>query len=126
MALPFAFLNRQTVRAPVNPLDKSTVVSIYPRAIEETKYTIQPGVFKIPAGSYKEPSTLVVGPSSWWKELDESQPLLEIPVSSITIADSIVRDYCNGILCCNMGDATPGLFFIPGEHTVTQIQANPD
>lgn len=107
--------NRRTIRSPENPMDKCTIVSIYPKdIIDEVKPTIQPGKFSIPAGSYEEPSILVVGPSSWWREIDEDQPLLEIPNSSIQVADSIVRDYCNGIVGCNMGDSMPGIFFIPG------------
>lgn len=122
MQSPFAYMNRQTVRAPVNPLDKSTIVSIYPKEIVETKPTIQPGIFTLLPGSYEKPSILVVGTSSWWKELDETQPMLEIPVSSIQIADSVVRDYTNGLLACNMGDCMPGLFYVPGEHTVDVIK----
>jgi len=111
----FHDFRRRTIRAPVNPLDVSTVVSILPKEIDERKWTIQPGRFLIPAGSFENPAVLVIGPSSWWKELDEEQPLLEIPCSSIQVADSVVKDYCNGILACNMGDTMPGLFFVPGE-----------
>jgi hypothetical protein len=114
-------LKRQTVRGPVNPLDKSTIVSIYPKDINEVKYTLTPGTFHIFPGSYENPSLLVVGPSSWWREIDEEQPLLEIPVSSIQIADSVVKDYCNGVLGCNMSDSMPGLFYVPGEHTVQTL-----
>jgi hypothetical protein len=114
--------NRRTIRAPVNPMDKSTVVSILPKPISEKKATIQPGIFELPAGSYDKPALLVVGPSSWWREVDENQPLLEIPVSSIQIADSIVRDYCNGLLACNMADQMPGLFYVPGEYTVAKLK----
>jgi hypothetical protein len=113
---------RQTVRGPVNPLDKSTIVSIFPKEIREVKYTITPGEFNILSGTYESPSILVVGPSSWWREIDEEQPLLEIPVSSIQIADSVVKDYCNGILGCNMADAMPGLFYVPGEHTIQTLR----
>lgn len=116
-------LKRRTIRGPVNPLDKSTVVSIYPKRIHETKVTISPGEFIIEPGSYENPSLLVVGPSSWWREIDEEQPLLEIPVSSIQIAHSIVTDYCNGLLGCNMGDAMPGIFYVPGEQTVKSLMA---
>ncbi len=105
---------RRTIRGPVNPLDKSTIVSILPKEIIETKPTIQPGRFVIPPGSVDHPAILVVGPSSWWREIDEDQPLLEIPSSSIQIADSVVKDYCNGILACNMADTMPGLFYVPG------------
>lgn len=114
-------INRMTIRAPVNPLDKSTVVSIYPKEIDEVKHTIQPGRFIVPPGSYDKPSTLVVGPSSWWKEVDEHQPLLEIPVSSIQIADSIIKDYCNGLLACDMANSMPGIFYIPGDIRIVDL-----
>jgi len=114
--------NRRTIRAPVNPLDKSTVISVFPRPIDEVKHTIQPGRFKLDAGSIDKPSILIVITSSWWREIDEEQPLLEIPTSSIQVADSIVRDYCNGLLACNMGNIMPGLFFVPGEFTVELIK----
>lgn len=113
---------RRTVRGPVNPLDKSTIVSIYPKEINEIKVTIQPGRFILQPGSYENPTILVVGPSSWWREFDEQQPLLEIPVSSILIAESVVRDYCNGILACDMGESMPGLFYIPGEMSLIEVK----
>lgn len=113
--------NRRTIRAPINSMDKSTIVSIYPREIEEIKHTIQPGRFVIKSGSTEKPALLVVGSSSWWRDVDIGQPLLEIPVSSIQVADSIVKDYCNGLLACNMGDTMPGLFYIPGEHDLNSI-----
>lgn len=114
--------NRRTIRAPINPLDKSTIVSILPKQISERKATIQPGVFEIPPGTYEKPAVLVVGPSSWWREVDENQPLLEIPVSSIQVADSVVKDYCNGLLACNMADQMPGLLYIPGVFTVEKLK----
>ena len=113
-------VNRRTIRAPVNPMDKSTVVSILPKQIYERKITIQPGVFEIKPGTFENPAILVVGPSSWWREVDIEQPLLEIPVSSIQVADSIVTDYCNGLLACNMDTLMPGLFYLPGEFTVAK------
>ena len=115
-------LKRRTIRAPVNPLDKSTIVSIFPKYIIERKYTIQPGVFEINPGTYDKPSLLIVGPSSWWKEIDENQPLLEIPHSSIVVADSVVKDYCNGLIACDMAETMPGLFFVPGAHTLDSIR----
>lgn len=113
---------RRTIRAQINPMDKSTIVSIYPHVINETKPTIQPGHFHIDAGSPEKPAILIVGPSSWWKEIDDEQPLLEIPNSSIQVADSIVKDYCNGLLGCNMGDAMPGIFWIPGALTLETVK----
>jgi len=113
---------RRTIRAPINPMDKSTVVSILPKEIHERKATIQPGFFDLAPGTFDNPSILVVGPSSWWREIDENQPLLEIPVSSIQIADSIVKDYLNGLLAANMSDQMPGLFYVPGEYTVEKLK----
>jgi len=113
---------KRTIRATPSPLDKATIISIYPMEIEEVKHTVQPGIFKIPAGTPQHPAILVVGPSSWWRELDEQQPLLEIPVSSIQIADSIVRDYCNGLFCCDMSEKMPGLFFIPGNLSLETVK----
>lgn len=115
--------NRRTIRAPINPMDKSTVISIFPKYIDERKPTIEPGRFIIPAGSYENPSLLVVGSSSWWKEIDDQQPLLEIPNSSVQVADSIVKDYCNGLFGCDMSGSMPGLFWIPGEVNIVSLRS---
>jgi len=114
--------NRRTIRAPINPMDKSSVVSILPKRIIERKATLQPSTFELQPGTFENPSVLVIGPSSWWREVDENQPLLEIPVSSVQIADAIVRDYCNGLLACNMADQMPGIFYLPGEYTVEKVK----
>lgn len=114
--------NRPTIRSPRNPMDKSTIVSIFPKAIHEYKHTIEPGVFDIPSGTFEKPSVTVIGPSAWWRDVDIEQPILEIPVGSIMVANSVINDYCNGLLGCNMGNAMPGLFFVPGEWTVAEIK----
>lgn len=118
MALGWAaFRNarRRTVRAPVNPMDKCTLVSVYPKTIHEKKISLQPGEFTIEPGTYDKPSTLIIGPSSWWRDVGEDEPLLEITHSSTVMADSIVKDYMNGLIGCNMVDSMPGLFWLPGE-----------
>ena len=120
---PWATIDkRRTVRAPVNPLDKATIVSIFPQIIEENKATIQPGRFVIRPGTYDNPSILVVGPSSTWRDIDLDQPLIEIPIGALQVADSIVKDYANGILGCNMSDTMPGLFYLSGAKTVETIK----
>jgi hypothetical protein len=103
-------------------MDKSTIVSIFPYEVNDTKGTLQPGEFHIDKGSYDKPALLVVGSSSWWKELDLEQPLLEIPVGSVLVANSIITDYINGMSGVNIGEAQPGLFYIPGERNVEQIK----
>lgn len=124
IGLPGFDLLKRTEKAEVSPFDKSTIVSIYPRDIIERKLTLDPGYFLIPAGTEEEPSVTVIGPSSWWKDVGEDQPLLEIPISSPVIANSIVRDYANGLLGCNMGDTMPGLFFVSGAHDIASIRKN--
>lgn len=115
-------VTRRTIRAAVNPMDKSTVVSILPKVIHEVKHTIVPGVFDIPAGTFDKPAVLVLGSSSWWREIDENQPLLEIPVSSVQVADSVVRDYCVGLLACDMATQMPGIFYVPGEWNADRLK----
>jgi hypothetical protein len=117
-----SYLNRRLIRSPKNPMDRCTIVSILPKEIHEVKFTIEPGVFDLEAGTMDKPATLVVGSSSWWKDVDVEQPLLEIPVGSVVIANSVVNDYCNGIVGCNMADAMPGLFFVMGEVTVKKLK----
>lgn len=119
---PLEQIMRRTIPGPVNPLDKSTVISIFPKEIRESKPTLMPGYWELSPGSYEHPSTVIVGPSSWWKDVGDDQPLIEIPVSSVQIADSIVRDYCNGYLGCDMAENMPGLFFIPGALNLVQIR----
>ena len=53
-------MRRRTIRATVNPMDKSTIVSIYPREIIEYKHTTQPSRFQLLPGSKEKPSLLVV------------------------------------------------------------------
>lgn len=113
---------RRAIRAQVNPMDKCTIVSIFPREITEEKLTVYPNRWTIPAGTMENPGVLVVGSSSWWKDYDFEQPLLEIVNSSIQIADSVIKDYCNGMLGCNMSDSMPGLFFVLGEHSAIEIK----
>lgn len=106
---------QRTERAPINPADKCTVVSIYPKKLVFRKPTVVPGLFQIEAGSRKEPAILTVGSSSWWRSVGEDQPLLEIPTGALQVAKAIVEDYMNGLDCCDLNTRKPGLFFVPGE-----------
>ena len=113
---------RRLIRATKNPMDKCTIVSILPKELNEVKHTIEPGRFHIDAGTLEDPAILIVGSSSWWKDIDVEQPMLEIPVSSIQIANSVINDYCNGLLGCDMAGAMPGLFFVLGPQTKFEIK----
>jgi hypothetical protein len=109
-------------RLPKNPIDKCTIVSIFPKHIVEVKHTIEPGRFEILPGTYDNPSLLEVGSSSWWMNRGDDQPTLEVPVFSINIAHSIINDYCNGLLACDMVDRVPGLFFVEGKADLKKIR----
>lgn len=127
----FGVLNYQSRRAasmPDNPNDRATIVSIFPDPIIERKATVYPGYFEIPAAPLNDYSILVVGPSSWWKDLGEDQTLLEIPTNSVVMAESVIKDYCNGLFGCNMNDKMPGLFYVPGKFNKTTIKSyvNPE
>lgn len=99
---------------PQNPMDKSTVVSIYPIDLDERKQTIQPGRFIIPAGTRKQPSILIVGTSTYWVDKDEDN-VFEVANSSVQVANSIVLDYRIGIQeASHSDDIGPGLFWIAG------------
>lgn len=115
-------LNRRPVRGPVNPLDKSTVVSVYPRPIKFKNVTLSPGRWFIPAGSMANPALLTIGPSSWFRDVGLDEPLIEIAQSSVQIAESLVKDWLNGIFGCNMHDSMPGLFFVPGKYTIQKLR----
>lgn len=113
--------NRLTIRGDVNPWDKATVFSIYPQEIVERKLTLYPELFVIPAGKPEAPGRLVVGTSSWWRDIDPEQPMLEIPVSAVVVADSIVKDYNNSRIGSNMGDAVPGIFYLSGDISIKEL-----
>jgi hypothetical protein len=106
---------------PKNEFDKSTIFSVFPRKIVEKKITLESGEYIIEAGYPDNPTKLTIGSSSWWREIDPTQPLLEIPVSSVQIAESVVRDYINGIVMCDMGEIRPGLFFIQGDVSILRL-----
>lgn len=106
--------HRRTIKGPSNPLDKATIVSICPKILHDRKVTLTPGEWTVEPGSVENPNILVIGPSSWWRDIDPEQPLLEIPQSAVVIAESIVKDYCNGITGCDMDSSRPGWFYVLG------------
>lgn len=109
-------------RLPKNPMDKCTIVSIYPRAIEENKPTIFPQNYRIEAAPRGGFSLLVVDGASYFTQpMMEGQPPNEIQINAAQLADSIVKDFLNSIWLSNSGGRGPGLFFIPGEYTEKTI-----
>lgn len=119
---PFSLNNKRIIRSVPNEYDKATIVSIYPRDIHEKKETIFPGVFDIPAGTVEKPSIVIIGPASWFRDMGEEMPTIEIPNNAVQVADSIITDYCNGLIEYDKKIAGPGLFFIPGTWNLREIK----
>ncbi len=111
----FPEVGRKVRRSIPNPLDKATIVSIMPVPISEVKPSLFPGRFDLEVGSLKDPAILTIGPSFWYYQPPNDGPVMEINHSAVQMADSVIRDYCTGMLGCDMHDKRPGLFFIPGE-----------
>lgn len=116
--------NRLTPSAK-NPLDVCTIISIYPMTFTEKK-AMMPEWYTIEAGTEKSPSFQVVGGASAWAERMSGQPLLEIPISSISVAESVIRDWMIGIMEVVMGTAQPGVFFLPGSWDFPKLMTDKD
>lgn len=112
----------RVARIPKNPMDKCTIVSIAPFEVVETKVTLFPGHYVIPKAEQGKFSTLVVEASSWFRDQSDGMPTLEIPVGSTNLAESIIRDYCNGLIGYVRDIASPGLFFLYGAHDEVTVQ----
>lgn len=121
--IDFLNVRQPAIRAPIDETDKSTIVSIYPFEVIETKHTLAPLQWKIPGGSYENPSVAIIGPASWFLQPDVEKPPVEISENSKRMAKSVIDDWCSGLLECSLGSAQPGLFFLPGAFTVAQIKS---
>lgn len=97
-----------------DPRDKSTIFSIYPQEINEYKITLFPPHYNIPAGTFEKPGSLVIGAGSWWKDVPESNQLIEIVHNSLDVAESVINDYVIGLIAYTP-DSYPGLFYVPEE-----------
>ncbi len=113
---------RPIIRSSRNPLDKATIISIYPKELHYEAYTIFPGKFVVEPGTFDKPSVTLIDPTSWFKDVHEDQPMLEIPVSATQLAHSIISDSCSGLLAASLDGAMPGMFFIPGTTTVGEVK----
>lgn len=112
-------------RSPKNPLDISTIISMYPREVNEKKQMV-PERYIIPPGTPEKPSfTIVEGASSWREMLDTGQ-MVEIPISSVSVAESVIRDWVIGMIEVSMGIRQPAIFFIPGKWDLPTILGNPE
>lgn len=124
MSMGYLLGDSQVLKQPKNPMDRCTIVSIFPCVVEDRKVTLDPGYFKIEAGSFQNPAVLIVGSSSWYRAMYETNEVLEIPNSSILIAEDLINGYCNSAPDAIVGAAIPGLFYVVGEKTQADIKLN--
>lgn len=114
---PIGNIGKRTINLlPKNPMDKTTIVSIYPREVVDIKPTLFPARFVIPAAPIDSFSLFIVeGASYFIPSQIAKQPPTEVQVNSMMLAESILRD---SIPSMNLVSAThrPGIFAIPGEY----------
>jgi len=118
-----AHMRQRLVPSPKNPLDVSTIISIYPMTFTEKK-AMMPEWYTIEAGSIKQPSFKIVEGASAWADRMADMPMLEIPISSISVAESVIRDWMVGIMEVVLGTAQPGVFFLPGSWDMIKLQTD--
>lgn len=104
-----------------------TVVSLLPYPIRETKPSIIPGYFQIPACRNGIPSVLPVGESIHWLESpfagNPPPPPIKMTHSPREIATSLVNDLVEAQLAID-SDALPGLFCVEGHKNSTDIMTD--
>jgi len=97
------------------PDNAATVVSLVPFLIDESKPGMTPSRFYIepaPKGLF---SALLVTGCRHGVYLDEFRPVLVVPTSPEEVAEAICYDYKRGQLGLVVGEAEPGLFWVPGD-----------
>lgn len=96
--------------------DCSTIVSIVPVIIDDSKPGLIPSQYIIPA--VKDPTNdfeiLNIFRARFPVYLDENRPALVVPAPSDTVAESICRDYKVAVSYYEPGVAEPGLFWLRG------------
>lgn len=102
--------------------DISTVFSIAPFELFETKPSLYPGTFRIPACfNQNEPIRLLVKPSTHIMIIGGTRRPIHVETPSHTIAKSIVDDCINAQLYSGPG-CGPGLVWLPGDISVEKLK----
>jgi hypothetical protein len=109
---------QQDLRLAFDPrrADVSTIVSILPVPVDESKPGLLPAQYIIP--SVKNPledvEVLHVYRAHFPVYLDENRPALIVPAPSDTVAEAFCRDYKGSMQEYTPGIAEPGLFWTKG------------
>src|SRR6185369_11850581 len=99
---------------------KCTVVSLVPFELLEYKPGLIPPAFLIEASDGVIPTLLHVGNSLHYVYLDDTRGSLPVRGPSDAVARSIVNDYIDSQLGIS-DDAKPGIFWVPGEWNLAEI-----
>jgi hypothetical protein len=95
--------------------DVSTVVSILPYEVKETKPGLIPPEFKMPPVKNGDFELLIVERCHHAVYLDETRPRLVVPDPSDVVAESIVMDHKKAIALGYIpGESEPGLDWVSG------------
>src|ERR1035437_2275670 len=100
---------------------KCTIVSLVPFELLEYKPGLVPPAFLIPASDGKIPSIIHVDNSLHYVYLDSTRGSMPVIGPSNVVAKSIVNDYIDSQLGID-DDARPGIFWIPGEYKLSEVQ----
>lgn len=105
--------------------DVSTIISLLPVAVEESKPGLLPGFYYIPP--VKDVKTdvevLQVFRARFPVYIDESRPSIIVPAPSDQVSMAIVRDFKVGITGYVAGISEPGLFWVPDKFTKARALA---
>lgn len=97
----------------------STVVSILPFEIRESKPNLYPGMFTIPAGTFKQPGYLKVTNSRFYIPMAFGAPSMAAHSPAYEVARSIVNDYVGALLGVN-DECRPGIFVVDRDFKTDQ------
>jgi hypothetical protein len=104
-------------------MSKSTVVSLLPIELNETKPGIYPGIFVVPAAKGEDFEILNLANSVAHVYMDESRGSMTIVQESEVVAKSIVDDYINSCIAVDKTTSViPGLFWVEGELSKAEIK----
>jgi len=108
--------------------DISTVFSILPIIIRESKYGLNLAEYFIPA--VKDPTTelnsLLVMRTSFTVYIDETRPALIIPEPSDRVAEAICRDYRVSMAHTQKDVSEPGLFWLRDARNTKDVLSGKD
>lgn len=106
---------------PKNPMDRCTIVSVYPREIVYDNPTVFPRRHVIPAGSADDFSILVIESGSFFIASQiEKQPPTEVQVNSAQLVESIIKDSVPTMSLASVS-SSPGVFWCYGQYDKKSI-----